>query len=111
MIRVHGGAWPQAGDDLVRHQRRRVAYLARPAALQHDAIEVELGMLALDPNHVPNFHPSAILFHGGSFELAALERLATTNLAGAGATAQFCESIFTSSFANAPGGGGPDEGR
>src|SRR5215813_7905222 len=31
-----------------RHQQRDVAHLARPAALEHDAVEIEIGMLALD---------------------------------------------------------------
>ena len=30
------------------HQKRYVAYLASPAALEHDAVQIDVGMLALD---------------------------------------------------------------
>ena len=36
-----------------RHQQRHVAHLASPAALEHDAIEVDVGMLAIDRSIAP----------------------------------------------------------
>src|SRR6516165_8649219 len=36
------------GIDRNRHQQRDVAHLAGPAALEHDAVEIEIGMFALD---------------------------------------------------------------
>jgi hypothetical protein len=34
--------------DANRNQQRHVAHLAGPAALKHDAVEIHVGMLALD---------------------------------------------------------------
>src|SRR4029434_512075 len=31
-----------------RHQKRHVAHLASPGALEHDAVQIDVGMLALD---------------------------------------------------------------
>jgi electron transfer flavoprotein alpha subunit len=37
-----------------RHQQRHVAHLASPAALEHDAIQVDVGMLAFDRSIAPS---------------------------------------------------------
>ena len=36
------------GIDRDRHQQRHVAHLASPAALEHDAVQIDIGMLAVD---------------------------------------------------------------
>ena len=38
-----------------RHQQRDVADLASPAALEHDAVQIDVGMLALDRPIAPSF--------------------------------------------------------
>jgi hypothetical protein len=39
-----------------RHQQRHVAHLASPAALEDDAIEVDVGMLAIDRSIAPSLN-------------------------------------------------------
>src|SRR5262245_429896 len=63
----------------------------------HDPTQMLAHPLVVDPDHIAELGPSAILFHGGSLLNWLRRSSRNANLTRAGATAQICERFFTSS--------------
>ena len=77
-----------------RFQHRVQRLLDRPS---HDPAQMLTHPIVVDPDHIAELGPSAILFHGGSLLNWLRRSSRNANLTRAGATAQICEKFFTSS--------------